>query len=109
LSNLFAFDGSQIVGPSSRVLGLAPLPPPNPTLDAQIIHRPPESSFAQQAPRTPLAHNLYPDLKLQPTETASLENIPISWFMLNMVRIPIASAAKATQGHGFAPCRIQRK
>lgn len=49
----------------------------SPRLDEHIIRRPPQGSFAAQAPRTPLANNLYPDLKLLPVETARLEPIPV--------------------------------
>jgi hypothetical protein len=54
----------------------------DPHLDDQIIHRPPQASFARQKPRTPLSGNLYPGLELLPlngssAETARLEPIPI--------------------------------
>lgn len=51
----------------------------DPHLDAEIIHRPLLKSFAQQQPRTPLAGNLYPNLKLLPVETARLDTTPAAW------------------------------
>ncbi len=57
-------------------------------IDPEIIHRPPASAFAQQPSRTPLAHDLYPDLKLLPVETARLEPIPITWPGFKAMPIP---------------------
>ena len=51
----------------------------DPQLDAEIIHRPLQKGFAQQQPRTPMAANLYPDLKLLPVETARLDATPAEW------------------------------
>lgn len=48
----------------------------DPHLDADIIHRPPPESFAQQQPRIPLAGALYPNLKLLPVETARFDAPP---------------------------------
>jgi len=61
----------------------------DPHLDAQIIHRPPQNSFAKQQPRTPLAGNLYPGLQLLPIETARLEPNPIDWPKFTLESIPI--------------------
>lgn len=89
-SKLFALSNPLLVVPSSPVLSPAPKSQlGNPQLDLQIIHRPSPSDFVEQPSRTPLAHNLYPNLKLQPTETATMENIPAFWFKLKVVPIPI--------------------
>jgi hypothetical protein len=75
----------------------------DPRLDAQIIHRPPLSDFAQQPPRSPLSRNLYPDLKLLPIETAQLENIPIYWPKAKIEQIPITwPDAKLTPAQSYA-------
>lgn len=58
-------------------------------IDRAMIVRPPAGSFIHQQPRTPLAHNLYPDLELLPVETARLEPIPITWKDFKMEPIPI--------------------
>jgi len=74
-----------------------PTPAPqftNPTLDEHIVRRPPKGSFTAQQPRTPLAANLYPGLKILPTETASpketasMEPIPVYFPRFKMEPIP---------------------
>jgi hypothetical protein len=110
-SNLFALSNPLVVFPSSRVLSPAPKPElGDPRLDPKIVHRPSKSDFAQQPTRTPLAHNLYPDLKLQPTETATLENIPAFWFKLRIVSIPTTFPnAKTTLVQSPKPCMNPKK
>jgi hypothetical protein len=72
--------------PSSKVpLKIMPLPRVvvpsqvpkvgDPHLDTRIILKPPRDSFRHQQPRTPLAANIYPDLKLLPVETAPLASV----------------------------------
>ena len=74
-----AFKGPLKVMPLPRVVIPSRAPKVgDPHLDAEIIHRPLQS-FAQQQPRTPLAANLYPDLKLLPVETARLDAAPAEW------------------------------
>ena len=86
---VFSFDGNapmpRIVIPS-RTPQLA-----DPHLDEMIIHRPPQDAFAQQQPRTPLAGNLYPSLKLLPIETAQLEPIPVYFPRAKVEPIPTTS------------------
>ena len=64
---------------------------PSPQIDRQIIHRPPQDAFSQQQPRTPLAKNLYPDLKLMPIETARLEPIPVYFPKFKLEPIPLTA------------------
>jgi hypothetical protein len=76
------------VGVPLRTLALA-----DPHVDDQIIHRPPQTIFAQQQPRTPLAGNLYPDLELLPlnlssTETARGEPVPVYFPNFKVEPIP---------------------
>ncbi len=110
-SKLFALSNPLLVVPSSPVLSPAPKSQlGNPQVDLQIIHHPPESDFVQQPPRVPLAHDLYPDLKLQLTETATLENIPTFWFKLKIVSIPTTFPdSKATSVQSQKPCMTPRK
>ena len=110
-NKLLALSDPLIVVPSSRLLSPAPIPQLGDShLDPKIIHRPSQSDFAQQPPRTPLAHDLYPDLKLQPLETATLENIPTFWFKLKIVPIPTAFPdAKATSVQSPKPCMMPKK
>jgi hypothetical protein len=63
----------------------------DPQIDEQIIHRPPQSVFDQEQPRTPLAGNLYPGLKILPVETARLEPIPVYFPKAKVEPIPITS------------------
>lgn len=60
-----------------------------PQIDPHILRRPDPNSFRQQEPRTPMAHNLYPDLKLLPVETARMEPIPGIWPGFKLEPIPI--------------------
>lgn len=74
-------------------------------IDPQIVRHPMPGAFAQQQPRVPIAQNLYPGLKLLPTETARMEPIPITWpgFKLepipttwpNVRAVPVKAAANA--------------
>jgi hypothetical protein len=110
-SKLFALSNPLLVVPSSPVLSPAPKSQlGNPQLDLQIIHHPSQSDFFQQPSRTPLAHDLYPDLKLQPTETATLENLPTFWFRLKIVPIPTTFPdSKATLVPSRKPCMKPKK
>lgn len=58
-------------------------------LDPLILRRPPQDAFAQHPSRTPLAHDLYPDLKLLPVELAAIGPAPIAWPNLKIEPIPI--------------------
>jgi len=73
-----------------RIVVAAPTPGlADPHMDEKIIHRPPQGTFAQQQPRTPLAGNLYPGLQLLPVETARLEPIPVYFPRVKVEPIPI--------------------
>lgn len=91
---------SQHLPPAPR-FDLRDLPPATPTLvlprnrawndasiDPKIVRHPDPRTFAQYAPRTPLAQNLYPSLKLLPIETASIEPIPLIYPVFKVQPIP---------------------
>jgi hypothetical protein len=85
----FSFDGNV---PMPRVVIPSRTPQlVDPHLDEMIIRRPPQGAFAQQQPRTPLAGNLYPGLKLLPIETAQLEPIPLYFPKAKVEPIPTTS------------------
>ena len=86
-TKVFTFDGNL---PMPRIVVAAPTPGlADPHMDEKIIHRPPQGTFAQQQPRTPLAGNLYPGLQLLPIETARLEPIPVYFPRVKVEPIPI--------------------
>ena len=70
-------------------------------VDPGIVRHPPEGSFAVRPAIPALPQNLYPGLKIQPTELASLAplptplpdgqgiSIPITWPNARMIPIPI--------------------
>lgn len=93
---------SQQLPPAPR-FNLQAIPQRNPTvvlsgnrawndasIDPKIIRRPDPGTFAQHAPRTPIAQNLYPSLKLLPVETASIEPIPRTCPELKVQPVPRA-------------------
>jgi hypothetical protein len=67
---------------------------PNPVLSPRIdqgsIVHPPAGSFVVQPAQAPTlqAQKLYPDLKLQPVDSAKLEAIPTQWPNFKMENIP---------------------
>ena len=62
----------------------------SPSMDAGSIVHPPAGSFVMQPPLAlmPQAQKLYPDLKLQPVETAKMEPIPLQWPKAKVEQIP---------------------
>jgi hypothetical protein len=64
---------------------------PGPQIDWQIIRRPPQDAFSQWQPRTSLAKNLYPDLKLMRIETARLGPIPVYFPKFKLEPIPLTA------------------
>jgi len=78
--------------PSRNVMVVMPMAPRSAfdtKVDPQMIVRPPKDSFAQHEPRAPIPHDLYPELKLLPTEEARLEPIPITWPDFKPEPVPI--------------------
>jgi hypothetical protein len=90
------------LAPQPRIFKLQPMPKTapqillqaprstmkTPQIDPRILHRPDPNTFQQQEPRVPMAHNIYPDLKLLPVESARVEPIPIAWPGFRMEPIP---------------------
>lgn len=70
--------------------------------EGSIVH--PPTSFAMQSPHAPLAQTqkLYPDLKLQLTETAKLEATPTQWPKFRIEPIP-------TQWQGMTITPVESK
>jgi hypothetical protein len=70
--------------------------------EGSIVH--PPKNFAIPPSRVPMAQTqkLYPDLKLQPTETAKLEATPIQWPKFKIEPIP-------TQWQGMTITPIESK
>jgi hypothetical protein len=70
--------------------------------EGSIVH--PPTNFAMQPPRAPLAQTqkLYPDLKLQLTETAKLEAAPTQWPKFRIEPIP-------TQWQGMTMTPVENK
>ncbi len=88
----FAFDKNLRVLPLPHVVLPSHAPElGNAQLDGKIIRRPPMSAFTQQKPRAPLASDLFPGLKILPTETARLEPIPGYFPNAKAEPIPLAS------------------
>jgi hypothetical protein len=93
-TKIFRFSGDPNDVPMGEVrVPLRTLAPTDPHIDDQIIHRPPQASFAQQEPYAPLAGNLYPGLELLPlnlssTETARGEPIPAYFPKFKVEPIP---------------------
>ena len=71
----FSLDAVRLQNPGIPV---QQLPAPGSQMDKAMLLRPPAGSFAVQTPRDPLpqAKKLYPDLKLQPLQTAAAEHTP---------------------------------
>jgi|GEM_PF-3627181 len=77
---------------------------PGTDFDKAIVVGPPAGSFTVQPPRAPIpqAKRLYPDLKLQPTQMATLEPIPKDWPKFRIEPIP-------TQWQGMTFTLVRKK
>src|SRR6202021_3821028 len=67
-----------------------PNPSLSPSMDAGSIVHPSARGFVMQPPLALMtqAQKLYPDLKLQPVETAKMEPIPLQWPKAKVEQIP---------------------
>jgi hypothetical protein len=59
-------------------------------IDPKMIVHPPQSSLGVQPPGTSVAQNEYPNLRIQPIDSArsAVEAIPTNWPALNVQTIP---------------------
>lgn len=77
------------VKPPTIIVQQPQTPAINSQIDQAMVIHPPDGLFVQQPARPAGPQNLYPGLKILPTETASLGPLPTLWPNAKVIPIPI--------------------